>query len=189
MRRLSRPIQRHPVIYAASALLIIAIVFMVARNRKPVSSLIAEQDRRAMPAITEKLLNGEPWKLRDHHGEVIAINYWASWCAPCWQETPVLVKLSRELGPRGFTVIGIATDERNSEEIPDGVNGFVERFHIPYAVAVTAPMSQIAYGMEGLPTTLLVDRQGRLAQVYAGAIRETVFRSDVETLLRDIQSK
>lgn len=138
-----------------------------------------------MPAITQKLLNGETWKLRDHQGEVIAINYWASWCAPCWQETPVLVELSRELAPSGFTVIGIATDERNSEEIPVGVIHFVERFHIPYAIAVTAPMSQIAYGMEGLPTTLLVDRKGRLAQVYAGSIQKTVFRSDVEILLRE----
>lgn len=136
-----------------------------------------------MPAMTQKLLNGETWKLSDHRGEVIAINYWASWCAPCWQETPMLVKLSRDLGPRGFTILGVAADERSSEEIPAGVSEFVERFHIPYAVTIIAPMSQIAYGMEGLPTTLLIDRNGRLAKVYTGAIREAELRSDVEALL------
>lgn len=138
-----------------------------------------------MPPLTLRLLNGETWKLADHRGEVVAINYWASWCAPCWQETPALVRLSHRLGPQGLTIIGVALDERSSEEIPPGVNHFIEALHVPYAIAITAPMSQMAYGMDGLPTTLLIDRKGRLARTYTGAVREAVFQADVITLLKE----
>jgi len=138
-----------------------------------------------MPSVALKLLNGESWKLADHRGEVVAINYWASWCVPCWQETPTLIKLNRELGPGGLTIVGVAMDERTSNVIPQDVRRFINTLHVPYAIALHPPMSQMAYGMDGLPTTLLIDRKGRLARSYVGAIREAAFRADVKTLLKE----
>lgn len=138
-----------------------------------------------MPAVHLKLLSGDSWNLNDHRGQVIAINYWATWCGPCWQETPMLVSLSHEYGRQGFVIVGVATDERNSAEIPPAVLRFIERFHVDYPVAMTAPMSQVAYAMEGLPTTILIDRRGRIAQIIVGALQETNFRANVEALLRE----
>jgi cytochrome c biogenesis protein CcmG/thiol:disulfide interchange protein DsbE len=138
-----------------------------------------------MPPLSLQLLNGGSWRLEDHRNEVIAINYWASWCAPCWEETPALMRLSRELGSHGFVVVGIAMDERNSNDVPRDVRRFVDTLHVPYAVALNPPMSQLAYGMDGLPTTLLIDREGRIAQSYVGAIHEATIRKDVEALLRE----
>jgi cytochrome c biogenesis protein CcmG/thiol:disulfide interchange protein DsbE len=138
-----------------------------------------------MPEVHLNLLTGETWSLSGHRGEVVAINYWATWCGPCWQETPILVRLNHEYGRRGFVIVGVATDERDSAEIPPAVLHFVERLHVDYPVAITAPMSQLAYAMDGLPTTILVDREGRVAQTYVGALNEPRFRRDVDALLRE----
>jgi cytochrome c biogenesis protein CcmG/thiol:disulfide interchange protein DsbE len=138
-----------------------------------------------MPLLELSLLTGESWSLADHRGQVVAINYWASWCAPCWEETPVLARLDRELGSRGLSIVGVDMDERESDAVPAGVTHFVDTLHVPYPIALTPPMSQMAYGMEGLPTTVLVDRSGRIARAYVGAIRESVFRADVKALLEE----
>lgn len=97
----------------------------------------------------------------------------------------MLAKLSRERQSDGFEVVGVSVDERSSNEIPSEVRHFVETLHVPYPIAITAPMSQLAYGMDGLPTTILVDRQGRVAQTYVGALDETRFRKDVQVLLKE----
>jgi cytochrome c biogenesis protein CcmG/thiol:disulfide interchange protein DsbE len=161
------------------------IAFVVAGYFARSSGLTPQEERRPMPPLTLRLRDGRLWRLSDHRGEVIAINYWASWCGPCWQETPVLVKLDHELRPAGLTIVGVAMDERNSDSVPPAVDRFVEQLHIPYAVALAAPMSQTAYGMDGLPTTVLVDRRGRVARTYVGAIREAVFRADVQSLIKE----
>lgn len=138
-----------------------------------------------MPAVHLNLISGGSWQLSDHHGEVVAINYWASWCGPCWEETPMLVRLSREFGNRGFAIVGVATDERTSQEVPSAVRNFVEKLNVSYPIAMMVPMSQMAYGMEGMPTTILVDREGRVAQTYVGALKESRFRADVKALLQE----
>lgn len=170
---------------SAAALLATALVLFVRLRLDGHPRLKPVDERRAMPALRLNLVTGESWNLNDHRGEVVAINYWATWCGPCWQETPMLVRLTHEYGKQGFVMVGVATDERNSAEIPPPVLHFVERFHVDYPVAITAPMSQLTYGMDGLPTTILIDREGRVAQTYLGALRESNFRADVESLLRE----
>jgi cytochrome c biogenesis protein CcmG/thiol:disulfide interchange protein DsbE len=160
-----------------AALLVFALVHEPRQSGglKPVSA------RRAMPALVLEQLDGGIWRLADHRGQVVLINYWASWCVPCWKETPGLIRLSRELGPRGLAVVGIAMDEGGRDKVRD----FVERFQVPYPVALPEAMSQMAYGMQGLPTTILVDRNGMVAKTYVGAVSERDFRADVEALLRE----
>jgi cytochrome c biogenesis protein CcmG/thiol:disulfide interchange protein DsbE len=68
---------------------------------------------------------------------------------------------------------------------PAKVKRFVEEFRVPYPVALPEPGSQMAYGMAGVPTTLLVDRQGRVAKTYSGAVRQADFKADVDVLLAE----
>jgi cytochrome c biogenesis protein CcmG/thiol:disulfide interchange protein DsbE len=138
-------------------------------------------DRRAMPALVMTQLDGGTWRMAEHRGQVVLVNYWASWCGPCWEETPGLIRLSQELGPQGLAVVGVAVDEGGTAKVKQ----FVEEFHVPYPVALPEPGSQMAYGMEGVPTTVLVDRQGRVAKRYSGAVREADFRTDVVSLLAE----
>ena len=167
-----------------SLLLLILLAAVLVRFRTS-GTVIPEKDRHPMPTLRLNLLNGESWSLAAHRGQVVAINYWASWCGPCWQETPMLVKINRELSPQGFAIIGISVDERNTNEVPLDVRHFVDVLRVSYPIALIAPMSQASYSMEGLPTTILIDREGRIARTYVGAVRETTFRDDISTLLKE----
>jgi cytochrome c biogenesis protein CcmG/thiol:disulfide interchange protein DsbE len=135
--------------------------------------------RRVMPALVLAQLDGGTWRMEDHRGEVVLVNYWATWCGPCWEETPGLVRLSRELGSQGLAVVGVSIDEGDKGK----VKKFVDQLHVPYPVAFPETMSQMARGMAGVPTTILVDRQGRVAKTYEGAVRERDLREDVQVLL------
>ena len=92
-----------------------------------------------------------------------------------------MIGLSQELGPKGLAVVGIAIDEGGREK----VKKFVDEFHVPYPVALPEKMSQMEYGMAGVPTTVLVDRYGRVAKTYVGAVRQADFKTDVEVLLEE----
>jgi cytochrome c biogenesis protein CcmG, thiol:disulfide interchange protein DsbE len=140
--------------------------------------IVAASERRVMPALVMTELDGGTWRMAEHRGQVVLVNYWATWCGPCWEETPGLIRLSKEMGP-GLAVVGVAVDEGGTEK----VRKFVEEFRVPYPVTLPERMSQMSYGLEGVPTTVLVDRQGRVAKTYVGAVRERDFREDVGVLL------
>lgn len=137
--------------------------------------------RKAMPNLVLAQLGGGEWKLADHRGQVVLINYWATWCGPCREEMPGLIDLDRQLGQKGLAVVGVSIDKGGH----DKVRAFVDSFGVTYPVAFPDPLSQMEWGMAGVPTTVLVDRQGRVAKSYLGAVRERDFRSDVETLLAE----
>ncbi len=129
------------------------------------------------------LLDGQAWRLSQERGHVVAVNLWATWCGPCRSETPTLVRVSNDLSGEGFRVLGVSLDtgsDRNAR-----VRSFAAVYRVRYPVAFPDALSQIESGLEGIPTTLLFDRQGRAAKVYVGAISERTLRSDVAELLRE----
>jgi len=138
-------------------------------------------ERTAMPELVMAQLDGGTWRMADHRGQVVLVNYWATWCGPCWEETPGLIRLSQEMGPKGLAVVGVAIDEGGAEK----VRKFVDEFRVPYPVVMPERMSQVEYGLEGVPTTILVDKQGRVAKAYVGAVRRADFKTDIEELLAE----
>jgi cytochrome c biogenesis protein CcmG/thiol:disulfide interchange protein DsbE len=138
-------------------------------------------ERRVMPDLVMGQLDGGIWRMGDHRGQVVLVNYWATWCVPCWEETPGLIRLSKNLGPKGLAVVGVAIDEGGTEK----VKKFVDEFQVPYPVVLPERMSQIEFGMQGVPTTILVDRHGRVAKTYVGAVRQADFSEDVGVLLKE----
>jgi cytochrome c biogenesis protein CcmG/thiol:disulfide interchange protein DsbE len=134
-----------------------------------------------MPEMVMARLDGGTWRTGDHRGEVVLVNYWATWCGPCWEETPGLIRLSREMGPKGLAVVGVAMDEGGREK----VQKFVDEFRVPYPVVLPERLSQVEYGLEGVPTTILLDKQGRVAKTYVGAVRQRDFAEDVGVLLAE----
>jgi cytochrome c biogenesis protein CcmG/thiol:disulfide interchange protein DsbE len=141
----------------------------------------AARDRKPVPDVALPQLDGNSrWRLSDHHGQVVLINYWATWCAPCRQEMPGLAKLARDYQPKNLAVVGVSMDEGGRS----AVQPFVNRFPVPYPVLLADLASPFATEV-ALPTTILVDRQGRAAKTYVGAVRESVFRADVDSLLAE----
>ena len=135
--------------------------------------------RKPLSELQATGLDGKPWKLSDHRGRVVLVNFWATWCAPCRMETPGLVRLADAYRSRGLEVVGFAMDEGGPEAIRD----FASRFQISYPIVLPLADSPLANGIGSLPTTLLIDRQGRVAKTYFGAESEEAFRADVEKLL------
>ncbi|MCU1321426.1 MAG: alkyl hydroperoxide reductase/Thiol specific antioxidant/Mal allergen [Acidobacteriaceae bacterium] len=162
-------------LFVGAVLLIGAIVsYPWPRRSEP---LIEAAQRQVLRDIALERLEGGEWRLSEHKGQAVLINYWASWCGPCRIETPGLVRLSQELP--GLAVVGVSMDTGDHAPVRD----FVKQMRVGYPIVFPAALSQIGEAMVGLPTTVLVDRQGRVAKTYMGATRETEFREDVQKVL------
>ena len=167
-------------IKAAAFLLIAAaaIVGITSRNGGGNPDPIAERGK----AISEfKLpdLNGHDWKLTDYRGKVVLLNFWATWCPPCRSETPGLVRLAQTNAARGVQVVGIAMDEDGA----DPVRKFVGAYKVPYPILLPPENSSLFSAVSSLPTTLLIDKYGKVAKRYMGAVSEAQFQRDIDRVL------
>ncbi len=126
-------------------------------------------------------LSGSGWQLSDRRGKVVLVNFWATWCPPCREETPGLVRLYNDYRPRGVEVVGISMDDDPRQAVPP----FLREYKVPYAVLVPDSGFRLGEEIESLPTTLLIDRQGRVAKVYVGAVGESEIEEELDVLLRE----
>jgi cytochrome c biogenesis protein CcmG, thiol:disulfide interchange protein DsbE len=163
----------------AAAVLWIALATQNWSDQK--SGVEAVKDRKPVADLVMPELSGGSWRLSDHRGQVVLINYWASWCAPCRQETPGLIDLARDYRYKGLSIVGVSMDEGGKK----AVESFMSEFHLPYPVLMPNLTLPAVPAIDALPTTVLVDREGRAAKSYVGAVRESVFRADVDRLLAE----
>jgi thiol-disulfide isomerase/thioredoxin len=114
-------------------------------------------------------------------GRVILVNAWATWCGPCVLEMPGFQRVQDDLGERGFLVVGISADQ----EGPEVVRSFVEEMGITYPVTFGphAVLGLLAAEVRGLPTSLLLDPEGRIVRKVEGVFPEEELRRAVEELL------
>ncbi len=140
-------------------------------------------DRKPMPALTLPQLNGGEWKSADHRGQVVLINYWATWCEPCQEEIPGLIQIARGANPKDLTVVGISLDA--GMDAQERVSDFVTRFRLPYPVAFSSTTLNDATSLAGIPITILLDSQGRIAKTYVGATNREDFARDIANLLTE----
>ncbi len=124
-------------------------------------------------------LQGRNWSLSQHSGGVALVNFWASWCPPCREETPGFVRLAKRYEGR-LTVAGVSMDDSICP-----VRQFVDRYRIPYPILLPSQASPLISAIETLPTTYLVDKHGRIARIYEGAASESEVRADVDRLLAE----
>ncbi len=117
------------------------------------------------PAFSLKDANGETVKIADYKGKVVLLDFWATWCGPCKIEIPWFIDLERQFKDQGFAVLGVSMDE-------DGwkvVKPYVQNMKMNYRVLLGNDDVSTAYGgLDSLPTTLLIDRDGKIASVHIG---------------------
>ena len=134
-----------------------------------------------LPDFSARDLRGRRISSTDLRGKVVLIDFWATWCQPCKKEMPGYQKLADRYGPRGFAVIGFKLDTMADTEEP---RMFARRLGIRYPLAVATDEVKNKFGgIEGLPTTLLYDRQGILRQKIIGFEYTDVIEKDLKKLL------
>ena len=127
---------------------------------------VAERGRGRELQLTT--MDGRAWRLGEQRGEVVLVNLWATWCGPCREETPGLERLSEEFAGRGLRVVGVSLD--GGADRMELVRQFTAAYGVTYPLAMADPLSQLDQAIEGVPTTLLFDREGRLAATYVGVV-------------------
>lgn len=133
-----------------------------------------------IPDIQLQDLLGEDVPVLPILGKVTLVNFWATWCPPCRQETPDLVRLHEEYSAQGLQVIGISLDL----EGPEKVGPFVEEFAIPYPILMGTQETADLFGLQfGLPVTLIVDEQGRILRRIMGLFPTNQIRPLIESML------
>lgn len=149
---------------------------------EPGSRALIRPDRRPLlPALRGEGLDGRPIDLRAMRGDVVVLNVWASWCAPCRAEASQLAAVWRKTTPLGVRFVGIdIKDDRTAAK------AFQRNFKVPYASIYDQPgrllLALRALAPQVPPTTLLVDRAGRLAARFPGGITEAVLLGPVQQL-------
>jgi thiol-disulfide isomerase/thioredoxin len=134
-----------------------------------------------LPDFTVKDLQGHDVSAADLRGKVVLIDFWATWCQPCKQEMPGYQKLLDRYGSRGFAVVGLKFDTMSDTEDPVVFANKI-RVHYPLAVA-SDDLKQKFGGIEGLPTTLLYDRQGILRKKVIGFEYTETFETALQPFL------
>ncbi|MEO8028162.1 MAG: TlpA disulfide reductase family protein [Bryobacteraceae bacterium] len=136
--------------------------------------------RPMAPDFTLKDANGEELRLSAFRGRVVLLNFWATWCPPCRIETPWFVEFERRFKDQGLVVIGVSLDE-------DGwtaVRPFVESAKINYRIGIgDAGLAHRYGGIESLPETLLIDREGRIVASHVGLRSKDDFEREIRALL------
>jgi len=140
-----------------------------------------EKERKAAPEFALKDANGQTVHIADYKGKVVLLDFWATWCAPCKIEIPWFMEFEQQLKDRGFAVLGVSMDE-------DGwaaVKPYIQTLKVNYRIVLgTEQVGNLYGGVDSLPTTFLIDRQGKIASIHVGLSRgKEEFRNDIVQLL------
>jgi peroxiredoxin len=138
--------------------------------------------QQVSPEFTLPDLDGVQHNIREWKGDVIVLNFWATWCPPCRKETPMFVEMQEQLGPQGLQFVGVAIDEINK------VKEFMDTYGVNYPMLIGVDDAiEIAktYGNRfgALPYTVIIDRNGNIAHVQRGELERDVAVKTIKALL------
>ncbi|MDJ0341946.1 TlpA disulfide reductase family protein [Streptomyces sp. H10-C2] len=150
-------------------------------------SRVAKGDRLAAPGLSGETVDGKQLNLADYKGKVVVLNVWGSWCPPCRAETPHLVKVANDTKSKGVEFVGINMRD------PTRVNatGFETEFGVPYPsfydpngrLALKFPKGSL--NPQGIPNTLILDRDGRIAVRILQAVGEDSLHEALDPIIAE----
>ena len=135
----------------------------------------------AVPDVEFQTLAGKPFRLKELQGQVVLLNFWATYCIPCREEIPALNALQHELQSQGLKIVGASLDDSI-----EGVNAYQQEVaKFDYEVLLGGSDAKVKFQQSVLPTTYLIDRQGRIRQKIIGARDKAAWEAAVKPLLAE----
>jgi len=135
--------------------------------------------RKTAPDFTLTDAQGKPVTLSAYKGKVVLLDFWATWCGGCKVEIPWYVEFDKRYREKGLVVIGVSLDEEGMKV----VKPFLEKRHIDYPVVIGSDALGQEFGLQSMPLTLLIDRNGKIAVAHAGIVDKGNFESHIRELL------
>ena len=148
-----------------------------------VATVTAGVDQAPAPDFTLKSASGENLRLSEMRGDVVMINFWASWCGPCRQEMPILSELHDKYKAMGFTVLGVNVEENSSE-----ARKLLKEMPVSFPVLFDNDSTvSKQYDVVAMPSTVLVDRNGNMRYLHKGYKPglENTYVEQVRSLIRE----
>ncbi len=152
----------------------LVIAFLVWPTGVPASNV-----RKTAPNFTLTDSKGTSVRLSDYKGRVVLLDFWATWCHGCKIEIPWYMEFQDKYKDKGLSVIGVSMDDDGWKS----VKPFLEEKKMNYTVVVgNADLAKL-YGVDQLPVTLLIDRDGKIANSHAGMVDKNAFEKEISVLL------
>ena len=131
--------------------------------------------------FTLPALDGAEYKLSELKGQVVVIDFWATWCPPCRNSIPTFIKLYDKYHEQGLTILGIGLDDEQA------LRDFSKQMNIPYPVLIGNNEIAKAYQVTGIPKTLFLDKKGNIRKSQTGFAPEleTQFEELIQSMLRE----
>jgi len=158
----------------------ITLIFVV--NLMMISQMCANDETPVK--LSFKDLQGKKVHISDYHGQVIVLNFWATWCPPCRDELPLLVKAQDAYASKGVVIIGASLDEKRAwKKIPS----FVKKHHLNFPIWLNASADDLAKLDLGvaIPATVFIDQEGKIVGRILGQMREHEIQERLNWLLGD----
>jgi peroxiredoxin len=167
-------------IFAIALGVSVAVFSSCSRSKPPENVSQGSSNLKAAPDFTLKDANGSSVKLSDYRGKVVLLNFWATWCVPCKIEIPWFMEFEQQYKNKGFAVLGVAMDD-------DGwaaVKPYMAAKKMNYRVVMGSDSVATEYGgIEALPTTFVINQDGRIVASHIGLINKDDYLKEIQGLL------
>jgi len=160
------------------AVIVMALMAVAVCNAQAPSKLTSPIERTAAPDFTLQQADGSSLKLSDQRGKVVLLDFWATWCHGCKTEIPWYIEFQDKYKDAGLSAIGVSMDDGWSVVKP-----FLAEHKLNYPVVLGNDEVGKLYQISNMPVTLLIDRDGRIADWHVGMVDKAAFEGEIRSLL------